>query len=342
MGILDWFKNRSAQFDHQQISDELLRNSIEKALTLTNPRLQVLPGCHKRLAPAVLTTIEFLSALIRELPPVRALANDNWATDPAWRAFFATPNEVGAMLARSERLRTVFNKYPELDEAFLVLGMNYNEQQSLGIAMHGGLIRRDVLQTSVSFSDHRTHICSREEQRLRRLVGAAGFEYLLAQALSEIAQDRVERVELEANRNLLQARKRMLEQQGPGLGSMFSTAAEERAEQEKLTEELLASERQLQEIGLAENMLEMEFETVKSVLENPQRYLRIEPRRLRLNATNIVVDDPGQSDAAEVDFSMADFMGSLPRQRAFVLACVARNEVPEAPKINFDDAARYL
>jgi hypothetical protein len=55
-----------------------------------------------------------------------------------------------------------------------------------------------------------------------------------------------------------------------------------------------------------------------------------------------VVADPGQSDAAEVDFSMADFMGAVPRQRAFVLACVARSEVPAAPTINFDDAARYL
>ncbi|HNH23869.1 MAG TPA: hypothetical protein PK261_02680, partial [Accumulibacter sp.] len=327
MGILDWFKNRSAQFDDQQISDELLRSATEKALTLTNPRLQVLPGCHKRLASSVRTTIEFLGEMVRELPPVRELAAVNWATDPSWRAFFVTPNDIGITLGRSERLRTLFSKYPELDEAFLVLGMDVSEQQTLGIAVEGEMIRRDVLQTSVSFSDHRTHICSREESRLRRLFGAAAYEYLLAQALTEIAECRTERSELEGNRSLLQSRWRMLQQQGPGLGSMFSTADEGRAEQKKLAEQLLANEQQLREIGTAENILEIELQTLCAVLDNPGRYLSIAQHRLHLNATNIVVDDPIDSNAAGVDFSLAEFKGTSSRRRAFVLARVARGEV---------------
>lgn len=342
MGILDWFKNRSAQFDHQQISDELLRGAIDKALTLTNPRLQVLPGCHKRLAPAVRSTIEFLGTMVRDLPPVRELAAANWAADPLWRAFFVTPNDIGVTLGRSEKLRTVFGKYPELDEAFLVLGMDYREQQTLGMAVQGEMVRRDVLQTSVSFSDHRTHICSREESRLRRLVGAAAYEYLLAQALAQIAENRAERSELEGNRNLLQSRWRMLQQQGPGLGSMFSTVEDGRTEQERLAEQLLANEQQLREIGTAENILEIELQTLCTVLDNPDHYLHIAQHRLFLNATNIVVGESNDPNAAEIDFSVAEFKGSSPRQRAFVLARVARGEVPEQRRIDFDDAARFL
>ena len=44
MGILDWFKNRPAQFDPDRVSDELIRAAADKAITLTNPRLNVLPG----------------------------------------------------------------------------------------------------------------------------------------------------------------------------------------------------------------------------------------------------------------------------------------------------------
>ena len=36
-----------------------------KAITLTNPRLKVLPNCHKRLAPSVETTIRFLQGLVK-------------------------------------------------------------------------------------------------------------------------------------------------------------------------------------------------------------------------------------------------------------------------------------
>ena len=44
MGILDWFMNRPAQFDSDQVSEAMLKQATEKAITLTNPRLNVLPS----------------------------------------------------------------------------------------------------------------------------------------------------------------------------------------------------------------------------------------------------------------------------------------------------------
>ena len=35
MGILDWFKNRPAQFDPDRVSDEMIGAATEKAITLT-------------------------------------------------------------------------------------------------------------------------------------------------------------------------------------------------------------------------------------------------------------------------------------------------------------------
>jgi hypothetical protein len=40
----------------------MMRGAVDKAITVTNPRLTVLPSCHRRLTPAVETTIEFLRA----------------------------------------------------------------------------------------------------------------------------------------------------------------------------------------------------------------------------------------------------------------------------------------
>ncbi|HNI73017.1 MAG TPA: hypothetical protein PLX65_05745 [Accumulibacter sp.] len=70
--------------------------------------------------------------------------------------------------------------------------------------------------------------------------------------------------------------------------------------------------------------------------------MSIAQHRLHLNATNIVVDDPIDSNAAGVDFSLAEFKGTSSRRRAFVLARVARGEVPAPRRIDFDDAARFL
>jgi len=342
MGILDWFKNRPAQFDPERVSDEMIRGAVDKAITVTNPRLIVVPSCQQRLAPAVETTIEFLRGMVKALPEGRPLSSTTWATDPALRAFFVAPTDIPAVLGRSDNLRTLFDKFPELDEACLVLGMAFNEQRVFGMALHGGMVQRDVVQTSVSFSDHRAHLCGRDEGRLQRVIGAQAYEYLLAQALAEIGEDRAERQELEANRALIRARLRLLRQQGPGLGSMFGQAPSARSEQAKLEQDLLENERQLAAVGSSESALEMELGCLKDVLENPERYLRMEPKQVRVNAMNVVSEKGSAELAAEVDFHIADLTGTPTVRRAFVLARVPRAELPLPQKINFDDAARYL
>ncbi|MBE2259227.1 MAG: hypothetical protein H6942_15005 [Candidatus Accumulibacter sp.] len=341
MGILDWFRNRPAQFDTDRLSSELIRSATEKAITLTNPRLNVLPACHARLAPAVATAIGFVQAMVEALPSARPVSSALWSSDRVLRAFFAAPGDIPAALGRSGNLKTLFDKFPELDEACVTLGMAIREQQILGTVLHGAIVRRDVVQTSVSFSDHRTHACGRDESELRRLVGVQAFEYLLAQALSEIGEDRVERQELEGNRALIRARLRLLRDQGPGLGSMFAAAREAASEQGELEAKLLDNERQLEAIGDSGSALEMELACLIEVLENPGRYLRVAQKRLRLNTMNVLIDETSSELAVDVDFSIADLGGTRPLQRAFVLARCARGDVP-AQAISFDDAARYL
>jgi hypothetical protein len=279
---------------------------------------------------------------VQALPPVRPLSQADWSADPALRAFFVAPSDIPATLGRSNNLRTLFDKYPAIDEAYLILGMAFNEQRVFGMALHGDMVQRDVAQTSVAFSDHRTRICGRDESRLRRAVGLEVFEYLVAHALSEIGAERIERQELQSSRSLIRARLRLLQQHGPGLGSMFGETPAAASDQARLEAELLDNERQLEAIGGNESALESELDCLKAVLDNPQRHLRVEPRKLRLSPMNLLLDENSSEPAAEVDFALAHLEGTPPMRRAFVLARVARSEMPSPQKINFDDATRYL
>lgn len=342
MGILDWFKNRPGQYDPDRAPGELIQWAIDKSVALVNPRLKLLPNYQRRLQPAVETSIAFLRAQVSLLPAVHSLAAKTWSTDPALRAFFAAPTDIPALLGSSDNLRTLFDKFPELDSACLVLGMAFKEQRTFGMALQGETVQRDVAQTSVSFADHRARLCSHDESRLRRIIGVEVFEYLLAQALSEIGAERAERRELQENRSLLRARLRLLQQHGPGLGSMFGAAPAAHSEQDRLTAELLENERQLQSIGGSESLLEAEFDCLQAVLGNPQAYLHFAPKRLRLNTMNVVLDDSDSDRVANVDFAVAELNGTPPLRRAFVLARVARAELPPPKQINFSDASRYL
>ena len=342
MGILDWFKNRPGQFDPDRISEEMVRGAVDNAIALTNPRIKLLPNCHKRLTPAVEKTIEFLRAQVSMLPAVHPLSAKAWSSDPALRAFFVAPGDIPAVLARSDNLHTLFDKFPELDEACLVLGMAFSQQRVFGMALHGEIVQRDVAQTSVSFSDHRARLCGHDESRLRRIVGTEVFEYLVAQALSEIGEERAERQELQTNRSLLRTRLRLLQQHGPGLGSMFGADPAAPSEQTRLAAELLENERQLETLGGSDSVLESELETLKAVLDNPQRYLHSESTHLRLNTMNVLLDENSTEPAADVDFAVVELSGANPVRRAFILARVARTELPPPKKLDFDHAARYL
>ncbi|MBS1230485.1 MAG: hypothetical protein H6R17_3762 [Proteobacteria bacterium] len=342
MGILDWFKNRPGQYDPDRVSDELIQWAVDKSIALINPRLKLLANYQRRLQPAIETTIAFLRAQVSVLPAVHSLSAKTWSTDPALRAFFAAPSDIPALLGNSDNLRTLFDKFPELPEACLVLGMAFKEQRTFGMALQGEMVQRDVAQTSVSFSDHRARLCSHDESRLRRIIGVEVFEYLLAHALAEIGAERAERRELQENRSLIRARLRLLQQHGPGLGSMFGAEPAARSEQDRLASELLENERQLESIGGNESLLEAEFECLRDVLGKPQAYLHFEPKRLRLNTMNVILDQSSTDRVADVDFAVAELSGTPPIRRAFVLARVARDELPPPKKIDFADAARYL
>ena len=88
MSILDWFRNQAGHFDTDRLSAEMVQWAVDKAITLTNPRLKLLPNCHKRLAPSVETTIRFLQGLVKLLPAIRRMSPETWSADPTLRAFF--------------------------------------------------------------------------------------------------------------------------------------------------------------------------------------------------------------------------------------------------------------
>lgn len=341
MGILDWFKNRPSPFDADRRSAEICLRAIDKAVTLTNPRLKLVPSYQERLAPAVETSVGYLRALMLALPPAIEVAAVRWSGDPMLRAFFGAATDIPGILGRSHNLRTLFDKYPGLDAASFVLATTMSERSMVDLSLQGDVVQRDRAQTAMVFSDHQARICGHQETEVRHLLATQAYEYLVAQALTEIGGERGERRDLEDNRTLIRARLRLLQQQGPGLGSLFAAAPVSSEEQSKLAAQLRENEVQLEAMGSAQSVLEAELEVLREVLDHPQRYLCIEVKRLRLSPLNIVVDATSSDVAADVSFSLAELTGQPQSQKAFVLARVARSELP-AVRINFADAERSL
>lgn len=341
MGILDWFKNRPSHFESYGLSMVMLRQAVELAVSITNPRLKLLNTYQEQLMPAVAESISFIREYVLALPPAALVSASRWSSDSTLKAFFAAPTDIGATIGRSSNLRTLFDKYPTLDEAYFVLVMAMTEQRSYGVSMQNNLLQRDSAQTILGFSDHQARICGCEEGEVRRLLGTQAFEYLVSQALSAISEERDERRELEDRRSLIRARLRLLRQQGPGFGSLFGSAPSSSVEQLELEAELSENELALEALGSRGDNLEDDLEILRAVLIQPDRYLQLFERHLRLNTLNVVVDDESTDVAANIDVFEGRLNGEPKLDRVFLLGRYRRAEMSPI-RINFDEAVRYL
>ena len=101
MGILDWFKNRPSQFETETPSSEELDKAIDKAITLTNPRLKLLRAYQSQLAPAVRHTLDYLRESIVALPKPIQISEANWGAEPVLRAFFVGSSDIPATFGYS-------------------------------------------------------------------------------------------------------------------------------------------------------------------------------------------------------------------------------------------------
>ena len=340
MGILDWFKNRPAQFEPDSLPDEVVTKAIDKAIALTNPRLKLIRSSQEQLASPVQKCVSYLRDGMLKLPAAIEVSNANWSSEPVLRAFFASAQDLTLALGRSRNLRTFFEKYSSLDSAYIVLGMTYNERHVRGLSLQGDIVQQDASQKVIDFSVPRVRICGQTEQEVRRLLGAQSFEYLVAQAMTEISEIRSERLELEDSRNLIRARLRLLQQQGPGLGSVFE-AGPENTEQLKLETQLLENERQMEEIGSSQEVLENELECLCEVLDNPERYIRFERTEVKMSTLNVVLDEDSTDVSSNVVFTMAILAGMPSVHRAFVLGKLKRSELPKVT-LNIANAERFL
>jgi hypothetical protein len=307
-----------------------------------SPQLQMVRRAEARLAPAVTTAIRYLDGLIAGASAPREASAAAWASDPYIHAFFAAASDVASALSRSGDLRAFFDQYPDLSVAYGVLGMAMTEKRILGVALEGETMRRDVVQQTVSFSDHQVRVCGRSEAELReelvrRLVDQLGLE-----GLARFSADQSRREVLEQERALLRTRLQLLERQGVGvrgvLGDEPPAGLEELA---RLRGQIDDNEHSLEHLGIRSESLERELGHLCDVLANPGAHIYVESRRLRLNRMNVVLPETSSEAATDIVFQIGRLPTNPPRMRAFTLVSFRRAELLPASSLS-ERAARLL
>lgn len=341
MGLLDWFRQSTPQIFEDNVSAQLIEDTIDYVVKMTDARLTLVHHYRPRLTGPVTRTLQYLSALRNKDLRAHDAGPLSWSLDPTFHALFGQPADLLDAFGNCQKLKDYAAKASPLDPIYAVLAMDIEERPHFGVGLQGDLMVRDVAQTTLSFSNHRLRLFARNEQEMWRAVARRLLDELAIIALEHMQTEQAERRELEEHRNLLSARLATFTRRGAGADSFLGEAGalvstEESAE---LLEKLSANETQLAALGCPTETLDRQLDYLAEVLADPMRFVGIDWRRQCVDSMNVIVDS---ARGEEIEFGILNLDRHPPIRRAFLPVRIERALIGEGRKLRLENAERWL
>ena len=297
--------------------------AIEAFISGVEPRLRAIRQYDRRLWPVMAATFDYLDELVERLPAAIDLSRSAWQQDPAINAFFATPNDLSLLLARSTALGDFFRLNPLACAAYALLIVTRREKQVFGVSLVDDVLRRDVAQTRLSFSEPRVLYPAASEEATRQAARQCAVSLYFA----GMARDRLNRLQasqqsLEYERLMVQIRHKDLRRRarrGDRDGSLTRGvfAAEARLA-------ALEQERGTPRLGQY-NLLAVMFDEAWQLLANHRHQLHLVPLTLRVDRMGIKHDLPPPAGAPSHELSLLECATAGTRHVIAMVRC-ARSE----------------
>jgi len=306
-----------------------------------HPRLKLARRYRQRLKRPVALTLQYADELIASLPAELDGSATAWSAQPALRAFFATPGDIADTIGRSAAVRAFFDQHPGATDVHATLGMALIERHVLGVALEGDALRQDVVQTTLSFSDHRVTICGSTEAALHKEIVGRFIDQMALEGLARLAADRADRIA--RGRELMQERVALLHKRGTGIRAVVGSGEHTdayAAEIERVQQQIAQNADGLAALRVPTDIIELDLAGVCEVFSEPARHVYIKNRRIRIDMMN-VVQEGDSLRGSEIEFHFARIPGPVPETRAFALMRFSRSALPPGG-LHIDAAVRAI
>ncbi len=131
-----------------------LSQAVEHVVDETYPRLRIIPSYGQRLSGPVSKAFHHVDTLVEQIPEAIPCHRSAFVSDTRVNAFFSGPQQLLEVFSQSRDVRELFDTMPDAHECWALLCMRKEERQRFGLALEGDEVRKDVMQTGVSFTDH--------------------------------------------------------------------------------------------------------------------------------------------------------------------------------------------
>lgn len=317
MGLLDSLFGKSGAGE-----SPLLADAVEWAVDRVDPRLRNLGGYPERYRQSVAHALAYAQALADGVPGPIPITTEAYASNPLVHALFAVQDDLHAAITASRAMESFLRDHPTVGEVYALLCMRRQTKNVFGMEMQGEILRRDVPQEVVFFTDYTIAEPGLTEAEARQRIARGFFESLVVHVINRIDARKEERGRLEQARDEILARMR-------------AAPPDRRAELEAGLRNVLSR------LGAIVASLELSQygRDFDAVLTQPEKHLYLERTEINLDSMGIVRSQ-NAADSAEIDF--CDLIGRDRRRWTVIMMYCDHVRHGASVEGRFESAERWL
>lgn len=304
-----------------------IREAIERLVEETDPRIRLIRRYAEKLRSGVETALGHNRDIVARIAGPIVLDAQSWSTDPLVNAAFARAADIPGVVSRSVEVREFFEQGAGRGshECFALFGMQRAERRIFGKELMGEVVQSDVVQTAVSFTNHRMIAPAPTETELRRQIEQRAFHHLVEEAMDQVSQAFEREKGLEEQRAMLRLKVKVMRRQHRGLEALVEAEPQASPDVQELQRELGEVETRLRQLHVTLSNLENYVPHLNKVLGHPEEHLSLQEVPLRLNRMNIVVSKA--TDEPIHDLRLAEVKLRDGRCFALLLVKCSRNDL---------------
>jgi hypothetical protein len=310
-----------------QSDSGFLAQAVERVVDETTPRLRAVPGYKRRLAGPVTDAFLYIDELVERMPGSFLCSRSAFSADPRVKAFFVSPHHMQEVFSQSRDVRDLFDANPQAEECCALVCMQMEERQKFGVALTGDRVHREVMQTSVSFTDHQVYTPGMSETDARRALKCCIFNCILKYAREKLIEAKTSDIERRKRLSMLRSQLRKADHQ--------AMLEKQRTDLQMQIEDL---EDAMKQAALRPSTLEDRLALVADMLHNASQLVSASFQHLRLSHMGIKVEQESRVPAYELD--IAEIRVATREPRVAALVRFPRDEL--LPKKEFLQHADYL
>ena len=288
-------------------------NTVDSVVDSTDSRIRLVPGYQKKLHGVIHSSLEYADELVGRMPAAIDVSRRTFTTNPYVNAFFTNVSDLQSVFSHSSEIQDYMDEIHEDDSSCCaLLCMHRTEKTVLGMELSDGILKKDVRQVAVSFSDHRVYSPAPSEAETRAGLKHCLFQGLVTNALGQIMQLKLASHRLQSRHRILHTRLRHLQQRAREIetGSGAATSLAEDIRETTLELKTVEQEMMNTPVLLTPQVL---LEQVTGVFRRPDNFVKVSETPLRLNKMGIRISDDSPEPGNRLELTEVAIGNESPR-----------------------------